>query len=321
MASFDIVLVTWNSARWLPASLPSFSALEGHARVIVVDNDSEDESVAIVRSLLPDATLLVNEWNEGFAAAANRGIAKTTADFVLVVNPDLRLAPDYGVRLIDRLEARGEEWGAATGRLHGAAGDAIEPTGVIDSDGIEFTRSGRHFDIRQGVPAAQADTRDEEVFGVSGAAAMYRRTFIDDLSTCGSFFDERFFAYREDADVAWRGRIFGWRAVCDPAAEGWHVRRVTPAARARLPHAINMHSVKNRFLLRINNQGMRLALLHLPFQLARDLVVLGAVIARERTSLPGLRWLWNNRRQAWERRTCIQSKRRVGDRDIAPWFR
>lgn len=321
MGSFDIVLVTWNSARWLASSLPSFAALEGRGRTIVIDNDSEDESVELVRRLLPEATVVVNEWNEGFAAAANRGIKMTDAPFLLLVNPDLRLTPSYGTRLVARLQERGDEWGAATGRLLGAVGDAIQPTGTVDSDGIEFRRSGRHLDLRQGSEAAASTPRVEEVFGVSGAAAMYRRTFIDDLSACGTFFDERFFAYREDADLAWRGRIFGWRALSDQSAEGWHVRRVTPGTRGSLPQAINMHSVKNRFLLRINNQGVHLMLRHLPFQLSRDLVVLGGVLARERTSLPGLAWLWKNRGQAWERRKCIQAKRRVSDREIAHWFR
>lgn len=320
MGRFDVVLVTWNSERWLHASLPTFRRLKGAATITVVDNASDDGTVDVVRAHLAEAKLLRNETNAGFAAAANQGIDEGEAPFVLVVNPDLRLSPDYGETLVDALEAAGDEYGAATGRLFSAAGSSIDPLDTVDSEGIRFTRSGRHFDIAQGeLPATGDDPR--EVFGVSGAAAMYRRSMIRDLSRGSEFFDERFFAYREDADVAWRGRIAGWRALCDPAAMGWHVRRVTPQTRGLLPAAINMHSVKNRFLLRINNQGMYLTMRNLPFQLFRDLVVLLAVLVRERSSLPALAWLWKNRREAWERRRWVQAKRRIGDREIARWFR
>lgn len=320
MGKFDLILVTWNSARWLRASLPGFAALEGLGRIVVIDNASEDDSVELVRSLLPSATVIGNETNRGFAAAVNQGVAATNGSHVLLVNPDLRLAPDYGVLLVEALTVAGGAFGAATGRLMGARGESIEPTGVVDSEGIRITRSGRHFDIAQGeIPDESAHSR--EVFGVSGAAAIYTRAFVDDVSIEDELFDERFFAYREDADLAWRGRVFGWKALFEPRAVGWHVRRVTPAARRTLPPQINLHSVRNRFLLRVNNQGRWLALRHAPFQLWRDLVVLLAVLLRERSSLPALAWLWNNRRQAWERRRWIQARRRIADREIAHWFR
>ena len=64
-----------------------------------------------------------------------------------------------------------------------------------------------------------------------GAAAMYRMSFLRDVAIDGEIFDEDFFAYREDADLAWRGRLFGWRALVRAAAVAYHVRRVTPEAR------------------------------------------------------------------------------------------
>ena len=81
-------------------------------------------------------------------------------------------------------------------------------------------------------------------------------SFIRDVSVDGEFLDEDFFTYREDADVAWRGRLLGWRALYVPAAVGHHVRRVTPEARRELPERINRDSVRNRFLLRLKNEGL-----------------------------------------------------------------
>ena len=76
---------------------------------------------------------------------------------------------------------------------------------------------------------------------------------IDDISIQGEFFDPDFFVYREDADVAWRAQLMGWRCLYTPLARGYHVRNVLPGNRRALPPEINMHSVKNRFLMRIKN--------------------------------------------------------------------
>ena len=238
----------------------------------------------------------------------NQGLAVARGEYVLLLNPDCFLEPHYIERLVAALE-RAPECGSATGMLMRANGDA----GEIDSCGIRMTRTGRHLDI---------DVRvDGEVFGVSGAAAMHRMSFLRDVAIDGEVLDEDFFAYREDADLAWRGRLLGWKAVCEPRAVAAHVRHVTPEVRRELSATINMHSVKNRFLLRIKNEGAYLALRNAPFELARDLVVLVASLTIERTSLPAFAWLWRNRARVFAKRRAIQSRRKVGDRELARWFR
>jgi GT2 family glycosyltransferase len=160
-----------------------------------------------------------------------------------------------------------------------------------------------------------------EVFGASGAAAMYRRTLIDDVAVDGEFLDEDFFTFREDADVAWRGQLFGWRALHVPGAVAIHVRTVTPERRRDISAAVNMHSVKNRFLLRLKNESLYLALRNAMFEIPRDLVALVAVLTMERTSLPALQWIWRNRRRILAHRREIQRRRRVSGRVLARWFR
>jgi GT2 family glycosyltransferase len=261
-----------------------------------------------------------NATNRGFAAAANQGIAATSGEWVLLLNPDVRLAPEYCERVVDAIEAGADRCGSGTGKLLQGAGEAIEATGLVDSSGIRMTRSGRHFDIGNGAPDSDEDDAPREVFGVSGAAAVYRRAMLEDVAVDGAAFDEDFFAFREDADLAWRARIMGWSAVCAPSAIAWHVRTVTPAARKSLPPEINMHGVKNRFLLRLKNEGAGLALRNAPWELARDLVVLGATLTVERTSLPALAWLWQHRAAILGKRREIQGRRRVADSDLARWF-
>jgi GT2 family glycosyltransferase len=276
-----------------------------------------------VRAAAPHALQIVHDTNRGFTGAANAAVRAAHGEYILFCNPDAFLGPDYAAKLVEALEEAGEWFGMATGVLMRATGAAIAPTDVIDTEGIRMTRTGRHFDINQGRQRqpATGNRQPVEVFGVSGAAGMYRRAFIDDVSIDGEFLDEDFFTYREDADVAWRGRLLGWRALSVPAAIGWHVRTVTPAVRRSLPDIVNLHGVKNRFLLRLKNEGLYLALRNAPFELTRDLVTIGAVLTVERSSLPALAWLWKNRRRIMAKRRAIQRRRRVSDRALAGWFR
>ncbi|HJQ39616.1 MAG TPA: glycosyltransferase family 2 protein [Thermoanaerobaculia bacterium] len=298
----SIVVVTWNSARHLPRCLEGIRAqTHRDLEVIAVDNASSDDSASFFERVLR------NDTNRGFSAAVNQALEIVRGEFVLLVNPDCFLAPDYIENLLPVFED--ERVGSATGLLYRDDGHGV------DSAGMRMTRTGRHLDITV-APATRT-----EVFGVSGAAAMHRLAFLRDAAIDGEILDEDFFAYREDADLAWRGRLFGWRAVCEPRAVAQHVRRVTPEARRALPPDVNLHSVKNRFLLRLKNEGAYLALRNAPFELARDLVVLLAALTIERTSLPAFAWLWRNRARILAKRRILQRRRTVSDRELARWFR
>ena len=294
----SIVLVTWNSAQYLQRCYDAIRRqTHPEFELIVVDNASTDGSA--------EQATIRNATNRGFAAAVNQAIAIAEGEFVQLVNPDCFLSPDYVSTLLTAFDD--PRVGSATGKLLRENGDGV------DSMGIRMTRSGRHLDIDD-------DSVHGEVFGVSGAAAMYRMSFLKDVAIDGEIFDEDFFAYREDADIAWRGRLFGWKAVCEPRAVAHHVRRVTPEVRGSLPPEINMHSVKNRFLLRMKNEGAYLALRNAPFELTRDLMVIGAALTIERSSWPALTWIWRNRKRVLAKRRVIQSRRKVSDRELARWF-
>jgi GT2 family glycosyltransferase len=309
----SVVIVTWNSAPFLRRCLAALAAQTySQLELIHVDNASADDSVALVGAVA--SRQIINDTNLGFSAAVNQGVRIANGEFALLLNPDAFLEPDYVSSLIAALT--GEGFGMATGKLLQA------DTKLVDSKGIRMTRSGRHFDIEQGRPDTRHPTPDtrHEIFGVSGAAAMYRMSFVRDVTVGGEFLDEDFFTFREDADVAWRGRLFGWRALYVPDAVAYHVRTVTPEKRRALSAVTNMHGVKNRFLLRLKNEGLYLAIRNAPFELTRDLMVIAATLTIERSSLPALTWLWKNRRRIMEKRRAIQSRRRVSDRELAGWF-
>jgi len=305
----SIVVVSYNDAADLPQSIGSALAQRGvSVEVVLADNASADDSADIGRRL--GARVLTLPGNVGFAAAMNAGIDATTGRYVLALNPDCRLEPDFSAVLASRLDARPDA-GSASGRLLRAEGPDLHAGPMLDSAGIYFTASGRHFDRGSGEPAAGRFLEEEEIAGASGAAGFYRRAALEEAKISTGYFDSDFFLYREDADLAWRLSSLGWRSLYVPSAVAAHRRRNLPERRRTMPAAINLHSVKNRFLLRINNQTGTEALRTLIPTAARDLVVLAACLTVERTSLPAFGWLWRNRRRLWRKRREIFEKRRL----------
>jgi GT2 family glycosyltransferase len=196
----------------------------------------------------------------------------------------------------------------------------IPTTKTLDSAGIYFTPALRHFDRGSGACDRGAYDRLEYVFGVTGAAALYRRKMIDDISIGGEFFDSDFFAYREDADLAWRAQLLGWKCLYTPQAIGYHVRAVLPSNRKSLAATINMHSVKNRFLMRIKNITADLYIRHSLAITFRDLVVLGGCLLREFSSLAAFPLVIGSYRKTLAKRREIMRRRRADSRYIAAWF-
>jgi GT2 family glycosyltransferase len=322
----SVVMVTWNSASVLPAALDALAAsAPPPCEVVVVDNASIDRSVDLVRDRLTPGPihLIVRQeaTNTGFASAANRGIELATQPYVFLHNPDLRLLPGTLNILVEALDRVNEDVAAVGPKLFRAEGDDLAPTVIIDSTGIVMTRDGRHFDRGSGeIDRGQYDG-DTDVFGLTGAAVMFRHQTLLDSRVENEIFDEDFFAYREDVDLAWRLRGFGFRATYVPEAVAYHRRTVTPERRRRLSSAVNMHSVKNRFLLRVHHADADWLLrFGIPAGL-RDALVIGACVTIERSSLPAFPWLWRHRHRHLHRRRTILRRRRVSSAALRSWFR
>jgi GT2 family glycosyltransferase len=224
------------------------------------------------------------------------------------------LGPEYVARLVGALEADAGA-GSATGKLL-----RRDPAGVIDSTGIVMLPSIRHLDRGAGEPDRGQFDCDEQVFGASAAAALYRRAMLDDVRVEGEWFDESFFAYREDADLAWRAQLLGWTCRYVAAATATHVRRVTPERRSTLPAQVNRWSVRNRFLLRLKNQTLRHACRFALPALARDAQVVGFVLLREWSSLPAFADVVRLLPSTLRKRRVIMARRRCPEATVAQWF-
>jgi GT2 family glycosyltransferase len=319
--SVCVTIVTYNSRRYIRRCLQSVIDQTGAPlEVVVVDNASEDGTRAVLEGFEDVASIIYNECNTGFAAAQNQAIARSSSEWVLALNPDVLLEPGFIRRLV-QAGSIDPRVGSVCGKLLSIGPDfRPPPERRIDSAGIYFTRSMRHFDRGWNEPDDGRFDVLEYVFGASGAAALYRRAMIEDISMGDGFFDPDFFAYREDADVAWRAQLLGWRCVYAPDAVAHHVRRVVPGVRAALPASLNMHSVKNRFLLRIKNATPRLSWKCCLPALARDALVIGGCLLWEQSSLPAFWALVRRLPGALRKRRQILARQRVSDRDLARWF-
>jgi GT2 family glycosyltransferase len=190
----------------------------------------------------------------------------------------------------------------------------------LDSTGFFFTRNQRHFDRGSGETDTGQYDRGEYVFGASGAAAFYRRIMLEDIRSGREYFDESFFAYREDADLAWRALWMGWKCLYVPEAIAFHERRVLPERRPSLPGVINMHSFKNRFLLRIKNMDAgTYARNFIPITF-RDAAAIAYVLFGEWSSLPAIPRLIRALPKALRERRALQNRRRTSPREIRRWF-
>jgi GT2 family glycosyltransferase len=190
----------------------------------------------------------------------------------------------------------------------------------LDSTGVYMTRNLRHLDRgSEEIDRGQYE-KMEYVFGYTGAAALFRRRMIEDVSIDGQFLDEDFVFYREDGDLSWRAQLMGWKCLYTPRAVCFHVRRVFPTNRSAVSALINMHSTKNRFLMRVKN--ITPAVYRRVFwpTTLRDIGIAGYVLLRERSSLPGLIFILKNWKRTWAKRKLVQAKMRVKDSDVAAWF-
>src|SRR5437870_11134283 len=250
----SVTIVTYNSGRFIKRCLESVLAQRyPYREIIVVDNNSTDGTIDILEQFEDRCTVVYNGENVGFAAAQNQAIGISSGDWVLTLNPDVLLLPNFIQALVDAGQIH-PKIGTVCGKLLAmTATFDIPARPLVDSTGIYFNPMLRHLDRGSQEIDNGHYLKHEYVFGATAAAALYRRKMIDDISFDGEFFDPDFFVYREDADVAWRAQLFGWRCLYTPHARGYHVRKVLPGNRRALPANINMHSVKNRFLMRIKN--------------------------------------------------------------------
>jgi GT2 family glycosyltransferase len=318
----SVTLVTYNSGRFIKKCLESVLAQKyPQLEVVVIDNASTDGTIDLLEQFEDSCRIVYNQTNIGFAAAQNQAVGLSRGEWVLTLNPDVLLLPGFIQQLVEAGQIH-PRIGAVCGKLLAIKSSFELPEKpIIDSTGMYFTPMLRHLDRGSQLPDNGEYANFEYVFGATAAAALYRREMIEDISINGEFFDTDFFVYREDADLAWRHQLLGWRCLYTPYARAYHVRNVLPGNRSALPPEINMHSVKNRFLMRIKNMTWDLYRRNWFPITMRDIVVVGACILHEHSSLKAYWAVAKTFRANLEKRREIMRRRKATDEYMASWFR
>jgi len=350
MARISVHIVSWNSARVLPEALESLRAQSfKDFTLTVVDNASTDGSVDAVRERFPEATVLRNFKNLGFSAAHNQAIelarnrwtdddrkGRSSVDrYVLVMNPDIILEPEFLERLARGVDGR-YEVGSACGKLLRVRRSRVEGgdpefTDIIDSAGLAMKRNRRAADRGAGEKDGPAYAEPAEVFGVSGALALYRAEAVDMLrEVSGEVFDEDFFAYKEDVDAAWRLRLLGWKAAYVPRAVAYHYRGTGGSEKAGLLEMfrrrlgrspmVNRLSTRNHLLMLAKDDDFPNRLLHalwiVPHEIGKFLSTLFlspralAAYGEALLLLPKMR----------KKRRTLMKARKASPKEIRRWF-
>ncbi|MFC3750504.1 glycosyltransferase family 2 protein [Paenibacillus sp. GCM10012306] len=311
----SVQIVTYNSGEDIVECLDAVLAQDYPLeQIVVIDNASGDGTAERVKNYIlqsghsnPDSShkriqLIQNSVNTGFAPAHNQAISLTNTDYVLVLNPDLTLAPDYVSRLVADM-AVDSQIGSATGKLLLKA----DPN-LVDSTGLRMNRARRAFDRGAGEAAANWQ-ESGPVFGVSGAAAMYSRRMIDDISVGGEFFDADFFAYKEDVDVAWRAQLLGWQGYYDAEALGYHERGWKTSGRSGKSMFIRRISYINRYKMMYKNEHSRNLLATVLISLPYEIAAHGYMLLKE----PGLFKAWKS---FFSQLPALKEKRKAVQRKV-----
>jgi GT2 family glycosyltransferase len=207
----SVVILNFNGKRYLEKSL---SALESQTyrdfEVIVVDNASSDGSVDYLEAHFPEVRIVENEKNLGFAGGTNSGIRLAKGEYILTLNNDTQVDRRFLECLVEAMQSD-----KCVGTC---APKMLLPDGRINSAGVCLSRSGAAWDRGMFEPDCGQYDHQQEIFGACAGAALYRKEMLDEIG----LFDEDFFLYMEDVDLAFRAKLAGWKCIYIPEAVVYH---------------------------------------------------------------------------------------------------
>jgi len=312
----SVIILNWNGSALLRDCLASVARqVHPSFETIVVDNGSTDDSCGMVASEFPAVRLIRLDRNTGYCEGNNIGIRAAISDLLLLLNNDAELAPDFLSRMA-AAAARDPEAGMFAARI-----EMFDRPSVLDSAGLLVYPDGICRSRGWLEPAGGPYDAPVDVLGPNGCAGAYRRAMLDDVG----LFDERYFAYLEDLDLAFRGQLRGWRCLYVPDAVAYHKKSMTGGyhsafkaylvERNRIWNAVKLFPLRLLVLspfytlLRYLAQGFAVAAGRgISSSYARDYSRAGLSAILIRSYLAALREL----PAVWAERRRIQRRRRLG---------
>lgn len=286
----SIIIVNWNGRSWLEKCLPTVAQQTWtDYEVIIVDNGSQDDSVAWLKTNWPEVRVIPLKLNLGFAAANNVGIRAAHGEFIVTLNNDTLVDLNWLGAMVTAVSA--PDVGMVAAKI-----TIWNQPERLDSTGIEIDKLGMAWN--RGYGQAVETEFSTEVLGPSAAAALYRRAMLDEIG----LFDENYFAYYEDVDLAWRAQRAGWRCVF---AHDAHVRHWHSATGEKTPKLKTFLIGRNKVWSFLKNYPRSKILMILPVFLIYDSLaaVVQTIYLRHPAPINGRLQGWLTSRYIWAQRT------------------
>ena len=306
----SVIVLNWNGKHHLERCLSSvLKQTYPNFEVVLVDNASIDGSVEFVREGFPEVRIIRNEENLGFAAGNNVAIRATRGNYIATLNNDTRVDPHWLEELVSAAEADPKVGMCSSKMLF------LHRPDIINSTGISLDKAGIAWDRRGGERDKGEESRPIEVFGPCAGAALYRRAMLEGVG----LFDEDFFAYFEDVDLAWRARLAGWRCLYVPTAKVYHLYSATGVEGSPFK---NYLMGRNKVWMILKNYPTPELFLYLPIIVFYDLIsipyslLIRGDISPIRGRAVGLRGL----PQALKKRREIQRRKTIPFSTLARYF-
>lgn len=334
-------ILTWNDRKYLPDLFESIGAQTYKDFTLrVLDNGSTDETPDFLREHFPHALVARNTKNNGFAGGHNQlfdftishlGDTNPEDVFVLVANSDMIWQPTVVEELVKVLRAN-PELAAVQPKIYRAFGEnvgdeALEETmksDILDTTGLAVKTGWRMSDRGAGeLDTGQYDDQ-KMIFGATGTLSLFRLTALLDVMIEKEIYDDDFFAYREDCDLAWRLARAGWKSEFVPSAIAYHYRGMFGAEKQSLWKRILNRRGQRPFFAALSTRNQIFVLMKnlsfVDFLLSAPWVLLGEggrmlygffvepMTRRRLLEIPGLT------RKMLKKRKQIFAKRKVPDR-------
>ncbi len=249
----SVCIVNWNGINYLPRCLSSIyeQDYQGELEIIIVDNFSIDGSLEYLENNQNSIKILKNNSNKGFSYAHNQAIKVSKGEYLLLLNFDVFLEPNFIAEMVKVMESD-FTIGIISGKLYkqidGNKSKLIDSTGIMMEHCFMCPRGGMEEDI------GQYDSPEKfRIFGACGAAAFYRRAMLEDIRCFNEFFDEDFVNYVEDVDLSWRAQIRRWKCIYNPKAVAYHERGVTRKNNNKIQKEYLIYGFRNRYCSMIKN--------------------------------------------------------------------
>lgn len=341
MPKLAINLVTWNGEKQIRLCLNSILDQSWQDfLLLIIDNGSVDRTVNIIEEeFLPafkdKIKFVKNKTNLGFAFAHNQAILWTDSDYILTLNQDVILRPDYLKKIVEFMDMHNDA-GSASGKiLRWQNNDQedlknIEKTDIIDSLGLKIFKSQRVVDRAAGEQDHLQYQNITEIFGACATCPIYRRKALEDVRFEDEFFDKDFFSYKEDVDLAYRLAWRGWKSYYIPEAIAYHERTAKGQEKfsnlAIMRHrknkskVVSYHSYKNHLFLIYKSLSGRNFWRYFFSIFFYELKKFCYIIIFEHFSIGALSEFFSKKKRMKLKRHYVMSRRLIKDDEMRKWF-